>query len=69
MEIKIAGVFPVWLSRLLFAMAVGLACGMGYVVYAAAQRTLKIIIPEDLDYSDLFDDLFAEYTKKVSLEY
>lgn len=49
--------------RLLFAMALGLACGMGYVVYAAAQRTLKIIIPEDLDYSDLFDDLFATFTR------
>lgn len=79
------------IASIFFAMAVGLACGMGYIIYAAAftviigaamalykilkfgegtatQRTLKIIIPEDLDYSDLFDDLFAEYTKKASLE-
>lgn len=79
------------IASIFFAMAVGLACGMGYIVYAAAftviigaamvlykilkfgegaatQRTLKIIIPEDLDYSDLFDDLFTEYTKKASLE-
>ena len=26
------------------------------------------MIPEDLDYSELFDDLFAEYTKKSTLE-
>lgn len=79
------------IASIFFAMAVGLACGMGYIVYAVVftviigaamvlykilkfgegattQRTLKIIIPEDLDYSELFDDLFAEYTKKSSLE-
>ena len=79
------------ISSIFFAMAVGLACGMGYIVYAAsftviigaammlykilkfgegaaAQRSLKIVIPEDLDYSELFDDLFAEYTKKFTLE-
>lgn len=79
------------ISSIFFAMAVGLACGMGYIVYgavftliisiamifykilkfgegASGGRTLKIIIPEDLDYSNLFDDLFDEYTKKVTLE-
>lgn len=79
------------ISAIFFAMAVGLACGMGYIVYgvvftliisiamifykilkfgegASGGRTLKIIIPEDLDYADLFDDLFDEYTKKVTLE-
>ena len=35
---------------------------------AVSQRCLKIIIPEDLDYSEIFDDLFAEYTKKAALE-
>ena len=33
----------------------------------AAQKTLKITIPEDLDYSGAFDDIFAEYAKKVEL--
>jgi len=74
-----------------FAMAVGLATGMGFVLYAAAftliisvvmflynysgfgegnglRRTLKVVIPEDLDYAGIFDDLFAEYTKKATLE-
>lgn len=31
-------------------------------------REIKIIIPESLDYTDVFDDLFAEYLKNVSLE-
>lgn len=31
------------------------------------ERTLKIIIPENLDYEGLFDDVFAEYTRSNSL--
>lgn len=31
-------------------------------------RHLRITIPEDLEYTDVFRDIFAEYTKKVSLE-
>ena len=30
-------------------------------------KTIKITIPEDLDYSGTFDDIFAEYTKKNEL--
>ena len=33
----------------------------------ATNKTLKITIPEDLDYSGAFDDIFAEYTKKYEL--
>ena len=33
----------------------------------SASKTLKITIPEDLDYSSAFDDIFAEYTKKSEL--
>lgn len=74
-----------------FAMAVGLATGMGFVMYAVVftvivgvvmflynhsgfgegnglRRTLKVVIPEDLDYAGIFDDLFAQYTKKATLE-
>ena len=32
------------------------------------ERTLKITIPENLDYDGIFDDLFSQYTKKASLE-
>lgn len=30
-------------------------------------KQLRILIPEDMDYSDAFDDIFATYTKKASL--
>jgi uncharacterized membrane protein YhiD involved in acid resistance len=31
-------------------------------------RSLKILIPENKDYTGIFDDLFAEYTKSTRLE-
>lgn len=30
----------------------------------SALRQLKVTMPEDLDYTDIFDDLFAKYTRK-----
>ena len=33
----------------------------------AVNKTIKITIPEDLDYTVAFDDIFAEYTKKNEL--
>ena len=33
-----------------------------------AERTLKITIPETLDYDGVFDDLFRQYAKKATLE-
>ncbi len=74
-----------------FAMAIGLATGMGYVGYAAvftivlsalmlilyksnfangkeADQMLRITIPEELDYSNVFDDIFEKYENKVELE-
>ena len=34
---------------------------------ATVNKTVKITIPEDLDYTGAFDDIFAEYTKKNEL--
>ncbi len=74
-----------------FAMAIGLATGMGYITYAVlatavvsvlllvlsasgfgekkdSEKELKITIPENLDYNDIFNDIFEHYTAKVSLE-
>lgn len=31
------------------------------------ERELRITIPEDLDYNDIFDDIFARFTKEVKL--
>ena len=74
-----------------WAMAIGLALGMGYVTLAviatvivailmvlfnkvldkvqnSSNKKLKVVIPENLDYSEVFDDLFEKYTYKVELE-
>ena len=74
------------------SMAVGLACGMGYVAFGAIfavilaivsmiydkvgflekndrclEKTLKVTVPEDLDYEGMFDDLFQKYTSSYKL--
>lgn len=74
-----------------FAMAIGLATGMGQVGFAiimtiivalaiiafsklplfgrsASTQVLKITIPEDLDYTTIFDEIFARYLSSVKLE-
>ena len=78
------------LLSVFFSMMIGLACGMGHVLFAVIitiitvfaiiiftyfhilepnkkQRVLKIVIPEDLDYEDVFDDVFKKYTTKAEL--
>lgn len=74
-----------------FAMAVGLAVGMGQITFAVSvtviislllfvfsktkfgekqelERNLKIMIPENLDYTTIFDDIFAQYMAQVVLD-
>lgn len=80
------------IGAIFLAMAVGLACGMGYpsfgIVFgvlmclvtlvltlvnfgggrnAAMGRILRITVPEDLDYTGIFEDLFQKYTTQVRL--
>lgn len=78
------------LLSVFFAMMVGLACGMGHILFAVVitviaviaillfsytnflepnkkQRVLKIVIPEDLDYEETFDEIFEKYTKNAKL--
>ena len=38
-----------------------------YTEGKAVNKTIKITIPEDLDYTGVLDDIFAEYTKKNEL--
>lgn len=68
--------------------AIGLAIGMGCVLYAifitvlvgiafvifdkisfgenrSSDKLLKVIIPENLDYTEVFDDIFEKYLKKA----
>lgn len=79
------------IGMVFFAMAVGLASGVGYMTFAIFftvlvsllyyllnklnfggkredYQMLKITIPESLDYTEAFDDLFEKYTKASSLE-
>ena len=78
------------ITGLFYSVAIGLACGMGYVGFAAIffviiaifefcmkkshfgkvgnnNRSLQITIPENMDYEELFDDLFEKYTSRHEL--
>lgn len=74
-----------------FAMAIGLATGMGHIWFAVimtvivaaaiiilskvpvfgstkSTQILKITIPEDLDYTSVFDEIFAKYLATYEIE-
>ena len=78
------------LLSIFFAMTVGLACGMGHVLFGAVitaiavvsicffswtnflepnrrRRVLKVVIPEDLDYDEVFSEVFKRYTRHAEL--
>lgn len=78
------------LLSVFFAMMVGLACGMGHILFAVVitiitviailvfthtnflepnkkQRVLRVMVPEDLDYEEIFDDIFKKYTSHYDL--
>lgn len=51
---------------LIFSLVIGIVIAAGEKLLKAAsggeQRQLKIVIPEDMDYSGTFDDVFEEFT-------
>lgn len=57
----------------LFALIIGFAmlgleaAGLGSHSNGSLDKTLRITVPEDLDYSGMFDDLFGHYTKSHEL--
>lgn len=78
------------IGAIFFAMAIGLATGMGYLLYAllfmavigavmlllsvtsfgeqrGEEKDLRITIPESLDYTGIFDDLFSQYALSPKL--
>lgn len=61
--VAIAGIFFVIIAGFMLLLA---AAGFGKG--SPGERTLRITIPESLDYEGLFDDLFEEYTDGASLE-
>ena len=79
------------IASVFLAMAIGLAIGMGQIIFASfltvfaslimiilaktpfgnkknEEKKLKIVIPEDLDFTGIFDDIFVKYMKKQKLE-
>lgn len=100
MSVAIAGAFSLIRFRsiagsskeivaVFLAMTIGVATGMGYVLFALFttilvllvwlvlsktsifenndEKILKITIPENLDYTNIFDDIFSKYVDKYSL--
>ena len=59
-----AGLFTVIMGAL-FALYNVLDLGMGRRL--SVNKSFRITIPEDLDYTTVFDDLFEEYTKECQL--
>ncbi|MBQ9484949.1 DUF4956 domain-containing protein [Candidatus Saccharibacteria bacterium] len=78
------------LLAIFFAMMIGLACGMGHILFGTVitviaivaillftythilepdrhERVLKIVIPEDMDYEEVFTDIFKKYTSRHRL--
>ena len=78
------------LLSVFFAMMIGLACGMGHILFGAVitviavtaillfsythflepnqkERVLRITIPEDMDYSEVFDEVMKKYTSRADL--
>lgn len=56
----------------LLTIAIGLASLLMIQLHFGDQdvnnRRLKVTMPEDLDYNEVFDDLFAAYTKRAELK-
>ena len=65
------------MGYLAFAALFAVVMGLAFVIYntldmgtgknGVLYKTLNVTIPEDLDYSEIFDDIFAEYTTSHSL--
>ena len=58
------------LAVLAFVLLAGALLGLtalGFGEQKTAARVLKITIPESLDYDGLFDDIFAQYTRRCTL--
>ena len=63
------------MGHILFAAVITIIVAIVFVILSKTkfgegnehEKKLKITIPEDLDYSNVFDDLFEKYTKKNEL--
>lgn len=55
------------ISFIIISAVILLLTATGFGKASVAERSLKITIPENLDYEGLFDDVFAKYTKSAEL--
>lgn len=65
------GMGYVTLAAIFFVIVVAVILLLTFINFGQPQnseRTLKITIPENLDYDGLFDDIFEKYTKKYRLD-
>ena len=55
------------ISFVIISAVILLLTATGFGKAPVAERSLKITIPENLDYEGVFDDVFAKYTKSAEL--
>ena len=55
------------ISFIIISAVILLLTATGFGKGPVAERSLKITIPENLDYEGVFDDVFAKYTKSAEL--
>ena len=63
-QIGLAVLFTVIMCFVMFVLT---ATGIGTHQKESAEKTLKITIPEDLNYGEAFDDLFEKYTSQCDV--
>ena len=64
------GLGYIWVAILLVVVIEALSIIFNVTKFGqtvSTKRTLKIVIPENLDYNGLFDDIFANYTTEAEL--
>ncbi|MBR1874885.1 DUF4956 domain-containing protein [Candidatus Saccharibacteria bacterium] len=61
--IAFAGIFTIAVSLMLIILA-----ALSFGESAAREKRLTILVPEDIDYTNVFDDIFLAYTRSNMLE-
>ena len=61
-------IFFATIMTLIVSAAIYLLCKLNLFEVDSCERMLKIVVPENLDYTTMFDDIFKKYTKKIKLE-
>lgn len=66
----VTGLGYIYIAMILVAVIEAMAIVFALTKFgesSSKRRTLKVSIPEELDYTDIFDDLFEKYTTSTSL--